>query len=110
MMAGRGVDIGPLGGNGLFRGDVSGRTGSGQEQGLRRFRSFALMAIAAAALSSGCAALPGGGPAPLDTYQLSAPDVTSAGGRLRKQILIADPSALKAFDSQNIVVSPRPGE
>lgn len=77
---------------------------------MRRLRCLALMALAVTALGSGCAALPGGGPPPLDTYQLSAPDVASAGPRLRKQILIADPSALKAFDSQNIVVSPNPGE
>ncbi|BCG88074.1 ABC transporter [Mesorhizobium sp. 113-3-9] len=52
-----------------------------------------------------CAALPGGGPAPLDTFELSAPSV-DAHGHSRKQILIAQPSALKALDSQNIVIKP----
>jgi cholesterol transport system auxiliary component len=51
----------------------------------------------------GCAALPGGGPAPLDTFDLSAAPV-SAHGKNRRQILIAQPAALKALDSQNIVI------
>lgn len=62
------------------------------------------LALLALALAS-CAALPGGGPAPLDTFELSAPSV-GAHGHSRKQILIAQPSALKALDSQNIVIKP----
>jgi cholesterol transport system auxiliary component len=52
----------------------------------------------------GCAAL-GGKPAPLDTFELSAPSI-DAHGHSRRQILIAQPSALKALDSQNIVIKP----
>lgn len=52
---------------------------------------------------SGCAALPGGGPAPLDTFELSAPSMKSR-AHSRRQILIAEPSALKALDGQNIVI------
>ncbi|MFA6153560.1 ABC-type transport auxiliary lipoprotein family protein [Mesorhizobium sp.] len=62
------------------------------------------VALLALALAS-CAALPGGGPAPLDTFELSAPSV-GARGHSRRQILIAQPSALKALDSQNIVIKP----
>jgi cholesterol transport system auxiliary component len=62
------------------------------------------VALLALALAS-CAALPGGGPAPLDTFELSAPSV-GAHGHSRRQILIAQPSALKALDSQNIVIKP----
>ena len=62
------------------------------------------LALLALALAS-CAALPGGGPAPLDTFELSAPSV-DAQGHSRRQILIAQPSALKALDSQNIVIKP----
>lgn len=62
------------------------------------------LALLALALAN-CAALPGGGPAPLDTFELSAPSV-DAHGHSRKQILIAQPSALKALDSQNIVIKP----
>ncbi|TPK72947.1 ABC transporter [Mesorhizobium sp. B2-3-3] len=62
------------------------------------------VALLALALAS-CAALPGGGPAPLDTFELSAPSV-EAHGHSRRQILIAQPSALKALDSQNIVIKP----
>ncbi|MER8955724.1 ABC-type transport auxiliary lipoprotein family protein [Mesorhizobium sp. M0045] len=54
-----------------------------------------------------CAALPGGRPAPLDTFELSAPSL-EARARSRRQILIAQPSALKALDSQNIVIKPSP--
>lgn len=53
---------------------------------------------------AGCAAL-GGKPAPLDTFELSAPSI-DAHGHSRRQILIAQPSALKALDSQNIVIKP----
>ena len=61
------------------------------------------------ALASGCAALPGGGPAPLDTYELTTPDLTVSGpANPRTQILIAEPSALKSLDGQDIVVKPAP--
>jgi cholesterol transport system auxiliary component len=52
-----------------------------------------------------CAALPGGRPAPLDTFELSAPPL-KAHGQSRRQILIAQPSALKALDGQSIVIRP----
>jgi cholesterol transport system auxiliary component len=52
----------------------------------------------------GCAAL-GAKPAPLDTFELSAPSV-GVSAHSRRQILIAQPSALKALDSQNIVIRP----
>ncbi|OQM75961.1 ABC transporter [Pseudaminobacter manganicus] len=55
---------------------------------------------------AGCAAL-GAGPPPLDTFELSAPSVT-AQHHSRRQILIAEPAALKALDGQNIVIKPSP--
>ena len=70
------------------------------------------LVIAAAALSvvlSGCALI-GGGPKPLDTFELTAPaDGGGNGRRGGRQILIAEPSALKALDGQNIVIQPSPG-
>ncbi|KQZ96540.1 ABC transporter [Mesorhizobium sp. Root157] len=66
------------------------------------------MAVVLSLGLSACAALPGGGPAPLDTFELSAPAV-EARGHSRRQILIAEPSALKAFDGQNIVIKPTDG-
>jgi len=57
---------------------------------------------------SGCALL-GGGSKPLDTYELSAPTVDQKRGRSYRQILIAEPSALKALDGENIVITPSPG-
>ncbi len=67
---------------------------------------FATFLLAAAALS-GCAALPGGGPAPLDTYDLTATRPEAAGPRKgRTQILVAEPGALKALDGENVVVRP----
>jgi cholesterol transport system auxiliary component len=56
----------------------------------------------------GCAALPGGGPAPLDTYDLTAPDVPATRSRSRAQLLIAEPGALKAFDGENVVIRSSP--
>lgn len=67
-----------------------------------------IVAMATAALvAPGCAAL--SPPKPLDTYELSAPEPGEAGGRSRAQILIAEPTALKALDGQNIVVKPSSG-
>lgn len=67
--------------------------------------SFRSSAAALLVLSlAGCAAL-GGKPAPLDTFELSAPSV-DVRAHSRRQILIAQPSALKALDSQNIVIRP----
>ncbi|MDX8511366.1 ABC-type transport auxiliary lipoprotein family protein [Mesorhizobium captivum] len=66
-----------------------------------------LKPVAAAALVlalAGCAAL-ASKPAPLDTFELSAPSIEMH-GHSRRQILIAQPSALKALDSQNIVIRP----
>jgi cholesterol transport system auxiliary component len=72
-------------------------------------RSNQFIAGAAAAfLLSGCALLPGGAPAPLDTFELSAPQLQSKARRSRIQILVAEPSALKALDGQNIVIKPSP--
>ena len=64
--------------------------------------------VAAAFLLSGCALFPGGGPAPLDTFELSAPETQSRARRSRIQILVAEPTALKALDGQNIVIKPTP--
>lgn len=60
-----------------------------------------------ACLLGGCALLRG--PAPLDTYELSTPAVTARQARGKTQILVAEPVALKALDSQNIVISSSPG-
>lgn len=62
-------------------------------------------ALLLATILAGCAVLPGGGPAPLDTFDLSAPSVQT-GGQSKRQILVTQPVALKALDSQNIVIRP----
>ncbi len=72
-------------------------------------RAWLIGAAAIAFLLQGCAGLPGVGPAPLDTYELSAPTPETRVHRRRTQILIAEPSALKALDSENIVIRPAPG-
>nr|HMQ58848.1 ABC transporter [Rhizobiaceae bacterium] len=52
-------------------------------------------------LLAGCASLPGSSPPPADTFELSAPSVPAKLPRKRGvQILIAEPTALKALDSQ----------
>ena len=72
-------------------------------------RAWVGCAAAFALLLQGCAAVPGFGPAPLDTYELTAPTPEARAHRRRTQILIAEPSALKALDSENIVIRPAPG-
>ena len=75
---------------------------------MKRGSSF-VSGLMVAALMSGCAALPGGAPAPLDTYELTAPAIEPSGRRRpRTQLLIAEPSALKSLDGENIVVKPAP--
>ncbi|MFC5990431.1 ABC-type transport auxiliary lipoprotein family protein [Limoniibacter endophyticus] len=59
---------------------------------------------------SGCALL-GAGPAALDTFSLSSPASTYSGGvRSGVQLLVTEPTALKAYDGERIVVQPRPTE
>ncbi|NMG38421.1 ABC transporter [Chelativorans sp. ZYF759] len=83
---------------------VSGRKVSVKFQSLAFVGVFALLAL------PGCAALPGLGPAALDTYDLTPPPVAAAGGaRSRTQLLIAEPSALRSLDAENIVVRTSPG-
>ncbi|GAA4114904.1 ABC-type transport auxiliary lipoprotein family protein [Aminobacter aganoensis] len=68
------------------------------------------MLLAAVALTlSGCTSLFVSTPPPLDTYELTAPSVTGRSGSSRRQILIAEPSALKSLDGQSIVIKPSPG-
>lgn len=64
--------------------------------------------LALSILLPGCALL-GGGSKPLDTYTLTAPAAGDGRGKSYRQILIAEPSALKALDGQNIVIAPAPG-
>ena len=61
-----------------------------------------------ASLASGCA-LVGGGSPPLDTYELSAPDQAAKRRSGGTQILVAEPSALKALDGVNVVIRPSDG-
>ncbi|MBO6636793.1 MAG: membrane integrity-associated transporter subunit PqiC [Roseitalea sp.] len=70
-------------------------------------RSIAALLLSAT-LAQGCAALGGTGEAP-DTFDLVAPrDVTAGPVRRGTQILIAEPGAVQALDSQNIVVETAP--
>ena len=72
-------------------------------------RSSALLssAVALSVILSGCAFL--GATKVLDTYELTAPEAAKSRGRSRRQVLIAEPSALKALDGENIVIKPSPG-
>ena len=72
-------------------------------------RSSALLssALALSVILSGCAFL--GATKVLDTYELTAPEAAKSRGRSRRQVLIAEPSALKALDGENIVIKPSPG-
>ena len=108
-MAGRGVDFGvgsPQEHELRKRVDLTirGQRGSRVKSVSVRMGGLTSAAALLALTLAGCAAL-GGKPAPLDTFELSAPSL-DARGHSRRQILIAQPSALKALDSQNIVIKP----
>ena len=66
-----------------------------------------LSCAGALSLLAGCAILTG--TPQLDTYELSAPRIEPRATRSRMQILIAEPSALKPLDSQNILIRVGPG-
>ncbi len=67
------------------------------------------VSLGLAVLLAGCAALPGGGPDPLDTFVLTTPAVVASGAASpRTQILVAEPTALKSLDGQDIVIKPTP--
>src|SRR5690606_11686702 len=108
MTAVPGVDIGAEGTQRLW---LSMGTRRAAFEGIFRVklrRVFPGGVFLAVALS-GCAALPGFGPAPVDIYELTAPTPVSTGGRLsRTQILVTEPSALKALDGQDIVIKTGP--
>lgn len=70
-----------------------------------RFGFSLVAAFGFAAMLSACAVLPGGGPAALDTFELTAPSVSaSAQRRARTQLLVAGPSALRILDGENVVI------
>lgn len=81
------------------------KAGSSDMKSRRLFRHKGSISILLAALLAGC-----GTTTPLDTFNLSAPQpgVTSP-SRKNTQLLVPTPTALKALDSENIVVSSAPG-
>lgn len=107
MTGGSGVDIGSGRPQEIGRGIAGLGTASKQGRILNSVRLISGAAVLSIVLS-GCALL-GGGSKPLDTYQLTAPAAGDGRGRSQRQILIAEPSALKALDGQNIVITPAPG-
>ena len=67
-------------------------------------RNPIISVIATTLLVSGCAVLSGIRPS-ADTYEVSIPTISKTSPvRRGTQVLVAEPSALKALDSQNIVV------
>lgn len=83
------------------------RVSLGRGQHVKAARSTWLLAAALAL--SGCTSLFVSTPPPLDTYELTAPSVAGRSGSSHRQILIAEPSALKSLDGQSMVINPTPG-
>lgn len=78
---------------------------------LERRASGRLAALAVSlGLLSGCASLLVSQPAPIDTFALTAPEIDPSSRSSRRQLLIAEPQALQALDSQNVVVRTAPAE
>lgn len=67
-------------------------------------RVFLTGLVLVALALSGCARTP-----KLDTYELTAPTPSGGLRHGRLQVLITEPTALKALDGQNIVIKPAPG-
>jgi cholesterol transport system auxiliary component len=74
---------------------------------LTAIRIFGGIALTVSALAlTGCGtALTGATPPALDTITLGAPDDAAKFRGSKRQILVAEPKALKIYDSQNIVVA-----
>jgi cholesterol transport system auxiliary component len=71
---------------------------------VQKYQPFA--AFGFVLLLAGCGtALTGSKPAALDTVTLSAGEIGGVARKSRVQILIAEPKALKIYDSQNIVIA-----
>lgn len=117
MTDGRGVDIGaaPLHNEASLpaaEGCGGWATGTAAVGTMIRVKltTFLLAPLLGTTVLPGCAALPGGGPAPLDTYDLTGISAEAAGPRRgRVQVLVAEPGALKALDGENVVVRPSAG-
>ncbi|WP_245413471.1 ABC-type transport auxiliary lipoprotein family protein [Mangrovicella endophytica] len=76
-------------------------------QRVKRIMQPGMKGIVAGLLALGLASC-ASGPAP-DTYDIAAPKVgASARGNSRAQVLIPEPTAIKALDSDKIVVKPTP--
>lgn len=86
-----------------------GQGQAGEGVAVRSALRVGLACTLAGLLLPGCALL-GGGNKALDTYELTAPSTPAKGPRRSHlQILVSQPTALKALDSQNIVIQPQPG-
>lgn len=81
------------------------KTCSSDMKSRRMFRHRGSVAILLTAFLAGC-----GTTTPLDTFNLSTPQpMVTVPKRKNLQLLIPGPAALKALDSENIVVSSAPG-
>jgi cholesterol transport system auxiliary component len=99
MTAACGVDFAVIGPQDRREGEFRIRRGAGSI-----LRARIVLSGALALLAPGCASTP-----QLDTYELTAPSPADGPRRGKLQVLIAEPSALKALDGQNIVISTAPG-
>lgn len=71
---------------------------------LKSILNYRLAALGVTAILAGCASS-----TPLDTFSLSTTQVQVAQKRKNVQILVPTPAALKALDSENIVIHDAPG-
>ncbi|MEO0547464.1 MAG: ABC-type transport auxiliary lipoprotein family protein [Pseudomonadota bacterium] len=75
----------------------------------RARRAGNMLTVAALALSLSSCALLGRKPAPKDTYELTTPAVSASAPRAqRSQVLVKLPTALKAINSDRMILRPTP--
>ena len=63
-----------------------------------------------ASLTGACAQLGIGSKDPVPAFSLRAPDALAQAGGIRGQLVIPEPTAVSALDSERIVVRPTPGQ
>jgi cholesterol transport system auxiliary component len=66
--------------------------------------------VVLALLTGACAALGFGGKEALPAFNLRAPQMPVRGGAIRGQLVIPEPTAISALDSERIVVQPAAGQ
>ena len=95
-----------MSGRGVLNLADAGKVGTGRSP----WRGLAGVAVLALGLGLGGCSLLGGGSTPVDTFDLPAPREVAAPRGAALQILVPEPAADRALDTERMVVRPSPTE